>query len=191
MATVLERCRPRLIEACLLRLDAAEVRFVRHQTVAATRPSLRTAARILNGLGSGWLYVAGSAGLFLAVGSEAARALGAAGLSVAAAFSVYPFIKRFVARPRPFVRYCDVRCEGSPLDRYSFPSGHCMTSGAVFVPVGLAFPETTVVLAPLAVSIAWARLALGHHYPSDLACGAALGGAVALTLTAMLPWSVR
>jgi undecaprenyl-diphosphatase len=71
----------------------------------------------------------------------------------------------------------------TPLDEHSFPSGHCMTMAAVFVPLGLALPQLIFVLGIVAFLIGWARLAAAHHYPSDLVSGAALGAAIALPIS--------
>ena len=66
-----------------------------------------------------------------------------------------------------------------PLDRYSFPSGHCMTFAAVLFPVSLAWPGMFAGLLALWALIAWARLASAHHYVSDVIAGTTLGIVVA------------
>jgi undecaprenyl-diphosphatase len=66
-----------------------------------------------------------------------------------------------------------------PLDRYSCPSGHCMTVAALSLPIGFVMPGFAPALVALLVLIGWARLAAAHHYPSDLVLGTLMGYGVA------------
>jgi undecaprenyl-diphosphatase len=69
------------------------------------------------------------------------------------------------------------------LDQHSFPSGHAMTLPAVLVPLGLQFPQTIGLAFASWLLMAWARLASAHHYPSDVAAGAALGVCVSYPIS--------
>jgi undecaprenyl-diphosphatase len=66
-----------------------------------------------------------------------------------------------------------------PLDRYSCPSGHCMTAAALSLPIALVIPGFAPLLVALILLIGWARLAAAHHYPSDLILGTLMGYGVA------------
>ena len=57
----------------------------------------------------------------------------------------------------------------------SFPSGHAASAFAFAVAVSREVPETAPVLVPLAASVAYSRVYLGVHYPSDVLVGATLG----------------
>ncbi|MBV8220257.1 MAG: phosphatase PAP2 family protein [Solirubrobacterales bacterium] len=57
----------------------------------------------------------------------------------------------------------------------SFPSGHAASAFAFAVAVSREVPEAAPVLLPLATSVAYSRVYLGVHYPSDVLVGAALG----------------
>jgi undecaprenyl-diphosphatase len=165
------------------KVDAWEMRIVRRQAARLSRPALRNIAIALNRLGNGWLYVILTIVLLLHQGWLAWRVIFPAALSLAIAHSIYPLIKRYAARPRPIERDPTLARIVDPLDAYSWPSGHCMTAMVAFTPVALAFPATAPFFTALALLIAWARIAVAHHYPSDLVCGGLLGSAIVLPLS--------
>lgn len=91
-------------------------------------------------------------------------------------------VKRVVRRPRPQLPGDEplVRTSG----RHGFPSSHATSSVAAATafsallargPLARAVPA----MAPLAAAVCLSRLVVGVHYPTDVACGALLGGAVA------------
>ncbi len=98
-------------------------------------------------------------------------------------FEKLPLIKSYVARPRPIARDPTLIETVSPLDVYSCPSGHVMSAVAVFIPLSVGYPGVTSALSVLAVLIGWGRLALGHHYPTDIILGALLGATITIPLT--------
>lgn len=109
-----------------------------------------------------------------------ARSVACAALSLALAFLIYPPLKRLIARPRPC--HADGRLADAlqPLDRYSFPSGHAMTAAAFGVPVAVAAPALGVLIVTAGcVLMSWSRMALGHHYLSDVVAGTILGATIA------------
>jgi undecaprenyl-diphosphatase len=135
---------------------------------------------VITRLGNGWLYPIAAALLFLTSFQSAARCVVAAGASLALAFTIYPPLKRVLARTRP-CHYDERLAAGpKPLDRYACPSGHAMTAAAFGVPMIFAAP---LVAAPIVVGgcllVSWSRLALGHHYVSDILAGTLIGGAIA------------
>lgn len=95
-------------------------------------------------------------------------------------------LKRAVARPRP----CDAN--GRPLalvdlpDPFSFPSGHAAAATAVAGAVTAAHPLAGPILIPLAVLIAYSRVALRVHHVGDVAAGIALGAAGVAAASALL-----
>lgn len=174
--------RPTLFE----RLDTQELRIVRSAVVLARPPALRALVVALNYLGNGWLYLliglvtlalGGGAGLRLVVASATAVGL---------AFCVYPAIKSRIARLRPCDVDLELRSAVKALDRYSCPSGHCMTAAAVGVTMAWTFPAGAVLIALGWLVIAWSRLSAGHHYPSDLVVGGLLGTAASLLVSRLL-----
>lgn len=88
-------------------------------------------------------------------------------------------IKPLVARPRP----CHIAPEvplliPCPMD-YSFPSGHTMSSFAAATIIFTVNPAFGVPALILAAMIAFSRLYLFVHYPSDVLAGAVFGTIIA------------
>ncbi len=83
------------------------------------------------------------------------------------------FAKRLVHRDRP--SRCGIgRVFVVEPDRFSFPSGHATASMAVALAYAVAFPAYALPLIGLATAIGISRVALGMHYPGDVAAGQAL-----------------
>lgn len=85
------------------------------------------------------------------------------------------FIKNIVARERP----CWINTDISllipmPMD-YSFPSGHTQSSVIAAVIITLNKKDWGWIVIPLAVLIAFSRLYLYVHFPSDVLGGAIIG----------------
>ena len=88
-------------------------------------------------------------------------------------------LKPIVDRPRPFETHTEVDpLLGGTLGS-SLPSGHAATSFAGAVVLGYLFPRGLPFVMLLAAAIAFSRVYLRVHYPSDVLAGAALGAAVA------------
>lgn len=161
-------------------LDRREMRLVERCVAHARDRGLMRTARLVTRAGNGWIYPVASAFLFLAPIEHAARCIVAAIISLAIAFSIYPPLKRALARTRPCENDCSLSDSTAPLDRYSFPSGHAMTAAAFGTPIIVAAPPLAIplVIAGCAI-VSWSRIALGHHYPSDIVAGTILGAIIA------------
>ena len=160
------------------RLHSWEIATVRYQVQLASQPIIRRIAIGLNILGDGWLYPLLAIVVWWYYPKGFMAIIVATGLSAAAAHLIYPRIKRYVARPRPCEADPNVSSLWHTLDRYSFPSGHCMTITAVLFPVASAHPALFMPSTIACLAIAWARMAAAHHYPTDLIAGIAFGIAV-------------
>jgi membrane-associated phospholipid phosphatase len=125
---------------------------------------------------------------FSAVGEHAAvwLALGAAGMAldrhrqarwrrgvgtVAAAYGLNTAVKLVVRRRRPQIPGLPPLV-GTPTE-LSFPSAHATSSFAAARAYSRLVPAPP--LYALAVALAWSRLYLGVHYPSDTVAGVCLG----------------
>lgn len=160
-------------------LDERELDHVRRYVRQVERQSFRHAALILNRSSNGILYLIVAAITIGVFGRPILSAVLVSGITVLAAHLIYPLIKSHCARRRPFDCDPTIASMLAPLDRHSFPSGHAMTATAAFLPLSAAIPVLTGPALVMIVLIGWARIAAGHHYPSDVLAGALLGSAMA------------
>lgn len=94
-------------------------------------------------------------------------------------------VKNLVCRPRPFQSYPeDLRLLIPPPSGFSFPSGHSCSSFAAAVVLFAFHRRWGAAALTLAVLIAFSRLFLFVHYPTDVLAGAALGVLCALGVLA-------
>ena len=84
-------------------------------------------------------------------------------------------LKNLIGRPRPFLRFPDVRILVDKPAQFSFPSGHTTTS---FAPATVLFRKSRGLGAAaltLAALIGFSRIYVGVHYPLDVVGGVILG----------------
>lgn len=103
---------------------------------------------------------------------------------IAAGCAVLPsVIKLIVARPRPEFG------KATHLLTLSFPSEHTTQAAGIYLTIAIllshglrrGWREAVIVLAVLiALAVAWSRVYLGVHYPTDVIAGLALGWSWAL-----------
>lgn len=148
------------------------------QSALADRPGALTAARGLSHFGEhslGWLAVA-ALGALLMPSRRQDWLVAGAGAFLAHAAAV--LVKRLVRRKRPHHPAVAVNV-GTP-SQLSFPSAHATSTTAAAILMGRATGLPTGISAAVLVPpMALSRILLGVHYPSDVACGVALGAAVA------------
>jgi undecaprenyl-diphosphatase len=102
-------------------------------------------------------------------------------LTIAGGWMAEAIVKGLVGRPRPEIVPHLTEAGGA-----SFPSGHAFNSAVVYIAIALAFAtlstrksvRLTIIGAAIVLSlfIAWTRVWLGVHFPSDVIAGW-LGGA--------------
>lgn len=145
------------------------------QAALAGRPGVLSAARGLSHFGEhsiGWLAVAL---IGAAVSPRHRWDWLVAGAGAFAAHAAAVVVKRVVRRERPHDPAVAVNV-GTP-SRLSFPSAHATSTTAAALLMGpiTGVPLPALLVPPMALS----RMVLGVHYPSDVACGIALGAVVA------------
>jgi undecaprenyl-diphosphatase len=136
------------------------------------------------------------AGLVRAANAGAAsrrtRLLGAIGAFLVACAAVYlggfveDLMKEAVGRVRPCRALEGVRLLTACPKSFSLPSGHALSSFVFAVPLfhlsrGRIAPAWRGYILTLAALIAFSRIYLGVHYPTDVLSGALLGSALGLT----------
>jgi membrane-associated phospholipid phosphatase len=86
-------------------------------------------------------------------------------------------LKITVNRTRPYVEYPDLIYKKATPKGASFPSGHTSTAFATATSLSLAFPKWYVIIPSYgyATAMAYSRMYLGVHYPSDVIIGAIIG----------------
>ena len=125
--------------------------------------------------------------LFLALRREAVLLA----MTVAGGWIANTAVKALIGRERPQIVPHLMEAGGE-----SFPSGHSFNAAVVYIAMALAFASLsrrhsvryTLIAAAMAISalIAWSRVLLGVHYPSDVIAGWLGGAAWAFTAAALL-----
>ena len=103
---------------------------------------------------------------------------------IAAGSALLPLVvKEIVARPRPAIEHL------SNLSSLSFPSEHTTQAAAIYLTIGImlsqslarGWRELAIALGVIiALVVAWSRVYLAVHYPTDVAAGLLLGWSWAL-----------
>jgi undecaprenyl-diphosphatase len=140
--------------------------------------SIRIFMLLMSRLGNGWLWCSLGICILVCGGQNRYRAFFAGALSALIAILIFQRVKPLSRRRRP----CDIEphCWAviSPPDRFSFPSGHAMTSFAIAVAVGSFYPQCQPCLLAVAASIAISRIIVGMHFLTDVVVGAMLGALI-------------
>ncbi|MFK5914466.1 MAG: phosphatase PAP2 family protein [Woeseiaceae bacterium] len=95
---------------------------------------------------------------------------------------VYLYLKKRTKRARPYTVNGGIELGTQPLDQYSFPSGHTLHAIGFSMIVCYYYPEFIIFLVPVSILVAFSRMILGLHYPSDVLVGAGIGFTTAVTV---------
>lgn len=95
--------------------------------------------------------------------------------SIALAHLISQILKPVIGRPRPFVAYPGRQLLIHTPGGYSCPSGHSASSFAAATILLVADKPLGIAALILAFSIAFSRIFLFVHYPSDTLAGSILG----------------
>lgn len=152
-----------------------ELAIIRQVNLSLRNHGIRRIATAINQLANGLLYPFLALLYVAKMGSAALPpivvAIGSAGL----AHSLYPLVKKTTRRLRPFELDSNLDSVIAPLDKYAFPSGHIMTLTATALPFVYYIPETYWIFLPTWLLVAWGRIVVAHHFPSDIIAGTFLG----------------
>jgi YegS/Rv2252/BmrU family lipid kinase len=156
-------------------LDRAEGRLMQRWTRRLPPPVDSYLESVSEAASYSRLWLAAAAVMAVGAGERGRRAAadGVFAIGVTSALVNGPF-KLVFRRQRPPLR--------RRLRRYprtsSFPSGHAASAFAFATAATRALPEAGGALFPLAASIAYSRVYLGVHYPTDVVAGAAVGATI-------------
>ena len=95
------------------------------------------------------------------------------------ALGVGQIIGGLVGRARPYETMANVHLLVDKTTDFSFPSDHATVAGAVAVGLLFANRRWGIIASTLAILMAFTRVYVGAHYPSDVLAGLTLGGLVA------------
>jgi undecaprenyl-diphosphatase len=168
----------RRVAPAFARFDAAELKLCRYLNRSSRSSLIRQSFKAVSRLGDGWIWYALILALPLVLGVEGLQASAHVAATGALGVLLYKLIKHRAVRERPYITHSVIECVSAPLDRYSFPSGHTLHAVSFTILFAHYVPEWTAPLALLALAIALSRVILGLHYPTDVAAGALLGGAL-------------
>ncbi len=162
---------------------AADLRAVRTASRSARPAPLKILAIALSKLGNGWIYPLLAAAILAKWRLAGLRIIAPAAISAILLHFIYPYLKDWCGRRRPFQVAPELPSLLDTLDAHSFPSGHTMTMVGVLTPIAMLWPAATASAVAMTLGMAWSRVATAHHYPSDVLAGAALGFGVGYPTT--------
>lgn len=114
-----------------------------------------------------------------------------AGIAMLMALYAALMLSRFIGRLRPYVAESDVlRLVPAPLSLHSLPSAHASAAFAMAFAVFWANPKAGAIPLLFAVGVAFGRVAVGVHYPTDVLAGAVVGF-IAVVVVRLLHAAVR
>jgi undecaprenyl-diphosphatase len=153
------------------RLDALEARLCVPFNGIARVPAVRRYFAAVSRLGDGVAWYAMLCVLPLVFGKTAIWPTLHIGITALVVVVVHKVLKANLVRERPFASHDEVVLM------------HAMAFTVMLLPY---FPGVMLIMLPFAVSVAVSRIALGLHYPSDVAAGALIGWALA-RLSLLIP----
>jgi undecaprenyl-diphosphatase len=97
-------------------------------------------------------------------------------------------LKTIIIRDRPFISYPDIE-KLSEAGSSSYPSGHTIEAFAIAVAFSILIPKRKFIIPVFiwASVVAYSRMALGVHYPSDVLSGVIIGSFIGW----LVPWSIN
>ena len=111
------------------------------------------------------------------------------GTTVLSSAIISGILKYSINRPRPFITYPFIEKIASGGSA-SFPSGHTSDAFSFATSISIAYPKWYVIIPSYtwAGFVAYSRMDLGVHYPSDVLAGAIIGAGSAYLSYKAMKW---
>jgi undecaprenyl-diphosphatase len=161
------------------RIDAFEHAWCLRLNRGCRRDTVRQVFAIISRLGDGVFWYSLTALLPIVYGQQGLFAAARMFVVGMVGLALYKWLKARLIRERPCVSLIGIVRGTTPLDRYSFPSGHTLHAVSFSILLTASFPELAWLCVPFAILVAVSRVVLGLHYPSDVFAGAVIGAALA------------
>lgn len=146
---------------------------------ARIHSALTRTSRYISKTGDGPLYLVIAGLLYWREGLECPT-LQAVLLAFLIERPIYFVLKNGLRRNRPQAALQNFRSHITPSDKFSFPSGHTSAAFMMATLLGFYLPPLMIVLYCWATLVAFSRVVLGVHFPTDTLVGAILGICTAL-----------
>ncbi|OIR17672.1 undecaprenyl-diphosphatase BcrC [mine drainage metagenome] len=140
---------------------------------------IRDYFRVVSRLGDGVFWYGLMIAILIIKGSESTLSVLHMSLAGLVGTLLYKWLKGKTLRPRPYEVHQDIWLTGTPLDKFSFPSGHTLHAVVFSVVAITYYPELSIIVIPFTAMVGLSRVVLGLHYPSDVLAGALIGGLIA------------
>lgn len=169
-------CRMRLYLNKMHRLDSNVCVAVNHTSQYRI---IRDCFRLVSRLGDGIFWYSLMIAILMIKGVESIPSVWHMSLTGLIGTLFYKWVKSKTLRPRPYEVHQDICLTGTPLDKFSFPSGHTLHA-VIFSVIAISYyPQLAAVVVPFTAMVGLSRVVLGLHYPSDVLAGASIGALIA------------
>ncbi|AGF55688.1 undecaprenyl-diphosphatase [Clostridium saccharoperbutylacetonicum] len=166
----------------LQNIDNSILEFIKNNMHSSIMDKIMIICTYLGNGGAIWIAIAALLTISKKYRKVGFLTLGALALSAILGEGI---LKHLIQRTRPCIDIPAIdMLIAKPLS-YSFPSGHAASAFAAVTVLSKYFKKYRIVLLGLALSIAFSRLYLYVHYPSDVIAGIILGlmcGKASMTL---------
>lgn len=136
---------------------------------------------VLSHTGDGYLYPVIGIFLFFACPDMAGEFFLTGLTAFAVELPTYKILKNCIKRDRPCEVLTGIQQRLDPIDQFSFPSGHTAAAFLIATLLACYLPFLIFPAFLWAICVAFSRIYMGVHYPTDILAGMVLGTLSAFT----------